>query len=386
MGKSPLILAALAADAVPRLGFQRLGQLHRVGNLLRQELLGNDNRDYEVLYPATPAGKSELASEVNVLTLLKGAQFDFEIPMLLGQTLDQDQNPAAVVSRVLGEFPQPHKLVPGPFTESFASALAQIHSLPTSYFSDAGLPEFDAATILHSRVAELDQMASTGRVPAALLGRWENAMEDVTLFRFHPTVIHGSISDAAIRVSGPREGSRLLGLTDWSGLRIADPAEDFWWIAGGAILETAQDLTTRYQAIRQPADVNILRRGMLYSELQLGRWLLYCIEQKDEGEIARAEDGLSELREELENGNLLELSASQSHRVSAAGAKAISDTWLNDAPNTGTNLGIIAEAAVTVLADSQTQSGPSDQERGFKRQKPKRDNPPQDSVDLEELF
>lgn len=386
MGKSPLILAALAADAVPRLGFSRLGQLHRLGNLLRQELLGNDNRDYEVLYPATPAGKSELAAEVNVLTLLKGAQFDFEIPSMLGQTLDQQRNPVAVLSRVLGEFPQPHKLVPGPFTESFAIALAQIHSLPTSYFSDAGLPEFDSATILHSRVAELDQMASTGRVPAALLGRWERAMEDVTLFRFHPTVIHGSISDAAIRVSGGREGSRLLGLTDWSGLRIADPAEDFWWIAGGTILETAQDLTARYQAIRQAADVNILRRAMLYSELQLGRWLLYCLQQGAEDEIAQAEDGLSELRDEFEAGNLLELSASHATRVSTAGAQAISDTWLNDSPNTGQNLGIIQEAATVVLAESQSPVGFTDEPKNTRKQKPKRDNAPLDSVDLEELF
>lgn len=397
MGKSPLILAALAADAVPRIGFNRVGQVRRTGNLFRMEILGNDGRDYEVLYPANPAGNAEMAGEVGVLTLIKGARFDFQVPEVMGQTMASGQIPVAVVSRVLGEVPQAHKLLAGAFTESTAAALAQLHSMPTSYFADAGVPDFDTASLLHSRVAELDRMASTGRVPAALLGRWEAAMEDVTLFRFNPTVVHGSISDAALRLSGSRDGNRLLGVTDWSGLRIADPAEDFWWLVGGTLPETHQDLVANYRSRRAGADENILRRAALYSELQQGRWLLYCLELGQEDEIARAEEGLSELRDDLEAGNLIDLTGDNRPRVSAASERAVSATWLSDSNAGSPAPSFLAEAATEVLAhyESAPVDPSSSAERAARRtstseqavkKSARKQKVSESYLDIEELF
>lgn len=388
MGKSPLILAALAVDAVPRIGFSRIGQVQQVGGLLRMGILGNDGRDYEVLYPANGSGNSELASEVSVLNLLRGAQFGFEVPEVAGQGIDAEQVPIAVVTRVLGDAPQAHRLMAGMFTEKMASALAEIHSLPVSYFSDAGIPEFDTASILHSRVAELDVMAGTGRVPAALLGRWESAMEDVTLFRFQPTVVHGSISDQSIRLAGGREGSRLIGLTDWAGLRIADPAEDFWWLVGGTVPETHNDLVENYRARREGADENIIRRATLYAELQQGRWLLYCLELGLEDEIARAEDGLTELVEDLEAGNLLDLSAAKRMRVSAANERVVAETWLaEEADGKVTTPSFIADSATEVLAQYEVSATETMGDAQPKRTpKPRRTNERAETMGLEELF
>ena len=371
---------------MPRIGFNRIGQVEQLGGLLRMGILGNDGRDYEVLYPASGAGKAELATEVSVLNLLRAAQFGFEVPEVAGQGVDSDQTPIAVVSRVLGDAPVAHKLAAGAFTESMGQALSEIHSLPTSYFGDAGIPEFDSASVLHTRVAELDLMASTGRVPAALLGRWESAMEDITLFRFQPTVVHGSISDRSIRLAGGREGHRLIGLTDWSGLRIADPAEDFWWLVGGTVPETHQDLVENYRARRAAADENILRRATLYSELQQGRWLLYCLESGSADDVARAEDGLTELVEDLEAGNLIDLTASHRMRVSSANERVVAETWLGEGVrDTPTSPSFIADAATEVL--SQYESAPPETHDEPKRNaKPKRSSERMESMGLEELF
>lgn len=387
MGKSPLILAALAVDAVPRIGFTRIGQIQQVGGLLRMGILGNDGRDYEVLYPANGSGNTELAAEVSVLSLLRAANFSFEVPEVAGQGLDATQTPIAVVSRVIGDAPQAHKLSAGLFTESMAAALAEIHSLPISYFSDAGIPEFDTASLLHSRVAELDLMASTGRVPAALLGRWESAMEDVTLFRFQPTVIHGSMSDQSIRLAGGREGGRLVGLTDWAGLRIADPAEDFWWLVGGTLPETHSDLVENYRARRGAADDNILRRATLYSELQLGRWLLYCLDIGSEEEIARAEDGLTELVEDLEAGNLLDLTATHKLRVSASNERVVAETWLGEGEQGAqTAPSFIADSATEVLSRYEPPTDELVTEQPNRIAKPRRTRDSQELMGLEELF
>ena len=44
-------------------------------------------------------------------------------------------------------------------------------------------------------------------------------------------------------------------------------------------------------------------------QLELGSWLLHCLESEDEKEIAIAENMVSELRDQLESGNLRNLRA-----------------------------------------------------------------------------
>jgi hypothetical protein len=386
VGKSPLILAALAVDAAPRIGFSRLSAVERVDNLYRMGLLGNDGVDYEVVFPANDLGRSELASELGGISLIRGGNFSFAVPRMEGHTVDPDGNPVAVISRVLGEAPQGHRLMAGGFTETMALALAQIHSMPTSFFRDAGLPEYDAAANLHSRVAELDQMAATGRVPATLLGRWESAMEDVTLFRFQPTVVHGQISDQTLRLSSAKQGNRLIGITGWSGLRISDPAEDFWWLVGSTVPETHEDLIGQYQLTKQIPDDNLLNRATLYSELQQGRWLLYCLERGIEQEILSAEEGLSDLRDELEAGNLRPLGASRIQHVSAAGVRAVQETWISDPQQQLQPPGEFIRGTATELLNNYPPVEADVSNAKKSKAKAKNQESSQDFLDLEELF
>ena len=96
----------------------------------------------------------------------------------------------------------------------------------------------------------------------------------------------------------------------WSSLKVGDPAEDLRWLTGGALRTTLEDTILNYRAARETADENISQRAQLYSELELGSWLVYCIANKDEKEISQAEDMIAELRDQLESGNLRSLRAS----------------------------------------------------------------------------
>lgn len=386
MGKSPLILAALAVDAAPRIGFSRMSAVERVDNLYRMGLFGNDGVDYEVVFPVNDLGRSELASELGGLRLIRGGNFGFAVPRMEGHTIDPDGNPVAVISRVLGEAPQGHRLMVGAFTETMAQALAQIHSMPTSFFRDAGLPEYDAAANLHSRVAELDQMAATGRVPASLLGRWESAMEEVTLFRFQPTVVHGLISDQTLRLAPAKQGNRLIGITGWSGLRISDPAEDFWWLVGSTVPETHEDLIRQYQQTKQIPDDNLLNRATLYSELQQGRWLLYCLERGIEQEVLAAEEGLSDLRDEMEAGNLRHLGASRIQHVSAAGIRAVQETWISDPQQQLLPPGEFIRGTATELLNNYPPLDANTQSVEKSREKTAKPKATEEYLGLEELF
>lgn len=318
MGNSPLILAALAADAAPGVFFSRYQPVSRP-NLHSIELFDESGRAYEFSMAANPQGERELAIEGTILQLLQqvSARLPFEIPARVGGTRDEFGEPGVLMTRLEGKAPSLGKLGPGAFTRSFGAALAAIHSIAVGLVRDAGLPDFDSTAVLHSKVDELDRMASTGRVPADLLTRWERALEDVGLYRFHPTVVHGSLNSESVKLAG----QEVSGITGWGQLRIGDPAEDFSWLMQGALANTQDDTLLNYRAGKSDADENLLQRATLYSELEIGSWLLHCLELGNPVEIAAAEDLLGDLRQELEAGSLRDLRATSF--VGLAGASLL---------------------------------------------------------------
>jgi hypothetical protein len=189
-----------------------------------------------------------------------------------------------------------------------------LHSLQIDAIADSGLPQYDSAAILHQKVSELDRMAATGRVPAQLLSRWEQALEDIGLFRFHSTITHGGLSSDAVLING----QQVVGLTNWNAMSIGDPAEDFRWLSGGALPSTFEDAMLHYRAARPSADENFAQRAMLYSELELGTWLLHCLAVGDPVQIMQAEELLAELKDNLEAGNLKDLTATSFVGLAAA--------------------------------------------------------------------
>ena len=307
VGRPSLILAALAADAAPGFSFRNYRRVETNPDIDQLQLWDEDGFSYQLLIPATPAGESEIAIELQALKIIEPYQdvLGLETPKLVGQSMDSDGTGALLLTLLGGEAPDLAKYAPGPFSKSTGEALARIHDLNPVIIRETGLVEYDAASVLRLKVAEIDRIAQTGRVPAALLSRWEAATEDFGLFRFHPTVIHGNVSQETVTVSS----QRTSGLSGWSSLKIGDPAEDLRWLTGGALRTTLQDTILNYRATREAADENVGQRAQLYSELELGSWLVHCIQGQDERQISQAEDMIAELRDQLETGNLASLRA-----------------------------------------------------------------------------
>jgi aminoglycoside phosphotransferase (APT) family kinase protein len=249
-----------------------------------------------------PENLDELEAEIRAIkafTPVVRLNLPFEISQLIGDTQDSDGQRAMVFNFVYGNSIEVSRVEAiSDLTLSIATAIATIHKLPAELVQNAGFPELDPAANLKYRVSELDRAAQTGKVPPVLLQRWESALEDVNLFRYQPTVIHGSLNGhSMLELDG-----KVSGLLHRSGLRIADPAEDIAWIVGGAAPELSKNLMARYFEARPGADVNIWPRARLYSELELTRWLLHGYSTGNQEIIEDAVGMLLVLTEEVESG------------------------------------------------------------------------------------
>jgi macrolide phosphotransferase len=326
-----LILAALAADAAPGKKFTNY-RLDSTNPHLEQLHLWDEQGDSFVLkIAADSTGERELALELEGLRAVSMARssLPFEIPTLVGQTRDLDGTKAVLLSRLGGESPDLARYVPGKFSQSMAAGLAAIHSIDPAFVKDAGLPQFQSGELIHQRVAEVDAIAATGRVAPQLLSRWEQALEDIALFRFHPVVTHGAINQDALIV----RNQELLGVGAWNSLSISDPAEDLSWLAGGALATTFEDTVLHYRAALPTADENLALRAHLYSELELGNWLVYCLGIQDDSEVAKAEDLLNELRDQLDAGSLPVLRAASFAGLATATTAMASNELGETAPS-----------------------------------------------------
>lgn len=303
MARSPLILAALAKDAVPQFEFAQVKNLDlgQSGAFDSALLTARSGEHFVVRMANSPSAGTELEAEIRALQTLSSLirlRLPFAVSELIGDTQDAQGERALVFSFVYGNPIEIATVTESPLSLSIASAIAAIHKLPLEMVSDAGFPELDSATNLKLRVAELDKAAQTGKVPPTLMQRWESALEDVNLFRYQPCVIHGSINGHNLL----ELEDKVSGVLNWAGLRIADPAEDLAWIIGGAAAATSRSIMARYVESRSVADSNIWPRALLYSELELVRWLLHGYSQGNQEIIEDAVGMLLVLTEEVEAG------------------------------------------------------------------------------------
>lgn len=304
MARSPLILAALAKDAVPQFDFAQVKNLDggSSGAFDAALLTAKSGEHFVVRMANSASAGTELEAEIRAIKSFNSVtrlNLPFEIPQLVGDTQDADGARALVFNFVYGnpiEISQVQST--SELTLSIAGAIAAIHKLPSNIVENAGFPQLDSASNLKYRVAELDRAAQTGKVPPILLHRWEQALEDVSLFRYQPTVVHGSMTGASVlELDG-----KVSGILHWSGLRISDPAEDLSWVLGGAAPELARNLMARYFESRPGSDSNIWPRALLYSELELARWLLHGYSTGNQEIIEDAVGMLLVLTEEVETG------------------------------------------------------------------------------------
>lgn len=345
MARPPLTLAALATAAVPGLEVSgaRVHSRRSHGGYDSVELRTADGRRLVIRAPRSQSAETEQSADlvaIRAMTAGIRSLLPFRVPAFVGQA------PVDGTRAIVTEFLPGAQLTADELTEhaslawSVGMAVAAIHTLPGGFVGDAGLPR-ETAEDAHDGVVELiGRAADTGHLPAALLRRWEQATDDATLWRFRPTVVNGSLTADSILV----DGDAVTAVLGWGSLSVGDPARDLHWLmtSRGAAAESALEAYTRGRA--GVADANLPQRALLYGELELARWLLHGVEQRDPAIVDDAVSLLDGLVERVHDRSSDPLSPDTGPILAVGDVeRMLDDTPRDHAPH---------EGAATLLTDS----------------------------------
>lgn len=296
MARSHLTLAALAAATVADFDPTSVRILSAGGHGDFDAVLVENATGKRVLVRAgnNPAADEQLTKEAFTTQAMSAgirSRLSFDVPTVIAR-IPQPGFQALVLEYLDGQLISVGDIQGGEgLPVSIGRAVAGIHSLPVNFVSEAGLPAFSATEIQHQTQQLINQARRTNLLPAVLVERWEAAGRDAGLWQFEPTAIHGSLSADSF-IIGEDSVSAVLG---WSSLRVGDPAWDLHWLVN--VSTQAQEAAFgAYIAAREPsADPRLTQRAVLYSELELARWLLHGVEKQDQSIIDDAVDMLDRL-------------------------------------------------------------------------------------------
>ncbi len=297
--RSPLALAALASVAVPGLDvYDVLRSPHADADFEVVVVKDSTGRRWIVRAPLRAAAGAALEAEKGLLGALGRAQeaglVSFAVPHPVGAVeLGRDEGRAVVYTEVRGAQLMLAALQPGPgLAASVGRSLAEIHELPIAVVEDQGLPSYTAEQYRERRLAELDAGIQTGKVPPRLADRWEHQLENVSWWRFDPTVVHGDMGEHQLFVA---DGS-VSGIVDWMDARVADPADDLAWLVAAASEDVLDSVVEAYTVgRREMRDPHLLDRARLASEMALVRWLMYGVRTDNADVVADGEGMLADL-------------------------------------------------------------------------------------------
>lgn len=331
--RSPYVLAALATAAVPRLEPRAVSWLAVPGDYDAARIVTTSGETVEVRAPRTARAGAELAAEVELLAELvryrASGALPFDVPEIIGSVVPnpgRSGKPRRVKSGIRfstddedpPRAPEPpqqtgqvivQRSLPGEelalarisgnaeLAANLGRAVAAIHKLPTEVIDNSGLPVYSAPEYQERLLAELDESAETGKIPAVLLRRWEDKLEDVATWKFQPVVVHGDLDAELVRVAD----DAVTAISGWSHARVADPADDLVWLAAAASQPEWDTIMTAYQGERGHfVDPHLRERALLGGELALARWLRHGTLNELPDVVADAEAMLLDLAREFE--------------------------------------------------------------------------------------
>ena len=303
-----LSLAAMASVAVAGLNPTRLAlpqsetpERHIIG------VIDTQGRHWEVHEARNDAVGASLEAEAELLRrigrVVDDGRLSFDVPRVAGSLRQKDAH-IQVRSHVEGKPIPVETLRPGPgMSAGLGKALGEIHELPMTVISEAGMPVYDAEEVRRRWLSLLDDTAATGRTPPALLGRWEQALEDTALWRFRPTVVHGDLAEENVLVAG----GTVVAVRGWSQAHVGDPAEDLAWVYSSAPVDCLDSIEDAYDIARsEGVDRHLRERAELVSELSLARWLLHGVRTGDKPVINDAVAMLEDLAAQVGDAPLVE--------------------------------------------------------------------------------
>ncbi|MHA7268827.1 macrolide 2'-phosphotransferase [Arthrobacter sp. HLT1-20] len=269
-------LAAIASAAVPGLNVTAFGpEPDDTADFCSALLVDSDKRRWRVRSPRHAEASTRLETERQVLRAFPPAiraELPFLLPTVAG-TVRQGELTTFVYSHIAGRAATVEELAAGSAAMALeiGTAIAAIHDLPQDLVTTYDLPSYTANEFRQRKLNELDQSATTGKIPPALLRRWEHAMEDVALWRFNACVVHGDLHEDNILL----DGESVTAVIGWTDLRVGDPADDFAWLVAVNDSTFVDAVMAAYAAARQETpDPHLLRRAALSAEFALAQWLV----------------------------------------------------------------------------------------------------------------
>lgn len=309
MARSPLTLAASVTAALPRVGVVGVGALTEgtTGRYDSAVAQLDDGRQVVVRVPEDEDAAVQLTAEVRALRALTPgvrAILPFRVPELLGEIQLGDLR-AAVVDFVPGYRVDAADLPAGPgAATSIGAALAAIHALPPAVLRSEGLPMRTCEQLRDDLSRLLDRIAATHRVPASLVDRWRRAADADGLWRFESAVVLGGAgADSFLLGDDDETGPEVIGVLEWHGLSLSDPAIDLRWLASAPA--AADDVYAAY-AQRSPRapDAGLRARARLHAELEFAKWLLHGIDSGREDIVTDAVSLLVSLADGVRDDDL----------------------------------------------------------------------------------
>jgi len=307
-------------------------------------LLDADGKRWRVRSPRHAEASARLETEFMVLrafTPAIRAELPFLLPSIAG-TVRQGSLSTFVYTHLAGSTRSIEELsaCSDALAREIGIALAAVHDLPQALVNNADLPSYTANEFRQRKLNELDQAATTGKIPTILLRRWEHALEDVALWRFNPCVVHGDLHEDNLLV----DGDRVTALTGWTDLRIGDPADDFAWLVASNEQSFVEAVLRHYtEARRDKADNHLLRRAALLAEFALAQYLVKALAAGHAAMTAEAEAMLKSLADDIGEQDAAD-EAAAGETAAAAPAPA--------QPGVSASSGVTASSSVTAAAQA----------------------------------
>ncbi|GAA2554402.1 hypothetical protein GCM10009861_12690 [Neomicrococcus aestuarii] len=294
-------LAALATAAVPGLTPAGVASIPDEPEDFDSAMIVDDaNQRWRVRAPRHEEASMRLERELTVLHAFSPAvraELPFLIPSVVG-TIRQGALRTFVYNHVQGtHYDLDGMAILGESTAiQLGRALAAVHGLPDDVAERGDFPSYSAEEFRQRRLNELDQAAMTGKIPVTLLRRWEHALEDVNLWRFNPTLVHGDLHEESFLIND----SRVVAISGWTDVHVGDPADDFAWLQACQDSAFVTSVMDAYVAERgEHADPHLSRRAALAAEFALAQWLSRSIASGDEESITEAQHMLEDLDKDI---------------------------------------------------------------------------------------
>lgn len=350
-------LAALATAAVPGLTPSGVAPIPDEPEDFDSAMVIDDtDHRWRVRAPRHEEASMRLERELTALQAFSPAiraELPFLIPSVAG-TIRQGALRTFVYNHVQGtHYDLDGMAVLGDATAvHIGRTLAAIHDLPDEMAERGDFPSYTAEEFRQRRLNELDQAAMTGKIPVTLLRRWEHALEDVNLWRFNPTMVHGDLHEESFLIND----GRVVAVSGWTDVHVGDPADDFAWLQASDDTAFVTAVMDAYVAARgEHADPHISRRAALAAEFALAQWLARSIAAEDDESISEAQHMLEDLDKDIrEYGgqpiSVIEQPQMPEHAPSSSADSSDSEDSLEDDDATRPS----AEAPVeSVVADSE---------------------------------